>query len=368
MINLEIIKEIERFAPPSLQETWDNTGLQIGSLLDECTGVLICFDVTPEVVEKAATLGYNLIISHHPLFFKGEKRLTGATPQQVSAMNAIAAGITIYSTHTASDSTKGGVSYMLAKQIGLTPLKVLSPLTGRFVRLDVMVPDSYVDDVRIAVFDAGAGAVGNYDCCSFNISGLGTFRPLEGSEPYVGEKGTEHHESETMVSVILPTELTDKVEAALLEVHPYETPSYQFIPMLNKMHSFGLGIYGVMDEDSLSPNAFVEHVKKALGACALRTTKLPDVPDLKIRRVAMCGGAGHEFIPKAISMGAQAYISADLKYHDFVDYQDKILLIDAGHYETESFIKEAIAGLIHKAYPDFHEVKCMESDNPVHYF
>ncbi|MDE6653412.1 MAG: Nif3-like dinuclear metal center hexameric protein, partial [Muribaculaceae bacterium] len=259
------------------------------------------------------------------------------------------------------------VSYMLAKQIGVTPLRVLSPLQGKLVRLDVMVPDSHLDDVRIALFDAGAGAVGNYDCCSFNISGTGTFRPLAGSDPYIGEEGVEHQESETMISVVLPTDLIDRVEAALLEVHPYETPAYQFIPMLNRLHSYGLGIYGVMEE-ALSPEEFLGQVKKALGANSLRTTRIPDLPDMKIRRVAMCGGAGHEFISRAISMGAQAYISADLKYHDFVDYQDRILLVDAGHYETESFIKKGLAELLRADYPDLKEIKCVESDNPVHYF
>lgn len=367
MLNLEIIKTIEQFAPISLQESWDNTGLQVGALGVECTGVLICFDVTPAVVEEAIALGYNLIISHHPLFFKGEKRLIGANPQQVCAINAIAAGITIYSTHTAADSTKGGVSYLLAKRLGVQPMKVLSPLENRLVRLDVIVPDTHVDEVRVALFDAGAGAIGTYDCCSFNIAGTGTFRPLSGSHPFVGEEGEEHHESETMVSMVLPAELIGKVENVLLEVHPYETPAYQFIPMLNKLHDYGLGIYGVMEE-GMTPEQFVEHVKKQLGAEIVRTTCLPDIPDLKIRRVAMCGGAGHEFIGKAIAMGAQAYISADIKYHDFVDYQDKILLIDAGHYETEVAIKDAMAELLRTANPDFTEIKCTEADNPVHYF
>ncbi len=367
MLNLEIIKAIERFAPASLQESWDNTGLQVGALGVECTGVLICFDVTPAVVEEAITLGYNLIISHHPLFFKGEKRLIGATPQQVSAINAISAGITIYSTHTAADSTKGGVSYLLAKRLGVKPMKVLSPLENRIIRLDVIVPDQYAEEVRIALFDAGAGAIGTYDCCSFNVNGKGTFRPLPGSKPFIGEESEEHHEKETMISVVLPTEITAKVEKVLLEVHPYETPAYQFIPILNKLHDYGLGIYGVMEE-GLSPDNFIEYVKNRLGAKTVRATRLPDIPDLKIRRVAMCGGAGHEFIGTAIAMGAQAYISADIKYHDFVDYQDRILLIDAGHYETEVAIKDALAELLHTAAPDFKKIKCTESDNPVHYF
>lgn len=366
MLNLEIIRAIERFAPPSLQESWDNTGLQVGATGVECTGVFICFDVTPAVVEEAISYGYNLIISHHPLFFKGEKRLTGATPQQVSAINAITAGITIYSTHTAADSTKGGVSYLLAERLGVTPLKVLAPLTDRMIRLDAIVPETHADEVRIALFDAGAGALGDYDSCSFNTKGTGTFRALEGANPFVGEPGEEHHEKETMISVVLPTRLMDKAEHALLDVHPYETPAYQFLPMLNKLSDYGLGIYGVM-EDAMDPEGFVEHVKASLGAKAVRTTRLPDIPDLKIRRVAMCGGAGHEFIPKAIAMGAQAYISADLKYHDFVDYQDRILLVDAGHYETEAAIKEGLANMLRTRFEGFDAIRCTESDNPVHY-
>lgn len=366
MLNLEIIRAIEQFAPPSLQEPWDNTGLQIGATGVECTGVLICFDVTPEVVEEAIALGYNLIISHHPLFFKGEKRLTGATPQQASAINAITAGITIYSTHTAADSTKGGVSYLLAERLGVTPLKVIAPLADKMVRLDVIVPDTHADEMRTALFDAGAGAFGNYDCCSFNLTGNGTFRALDGAHPFVGENGEEHHEEETMISVVLPTRIIDKVEQILLDVHPYETPAYQFIPVLNKLHDYGLGIYGVM-EDAKDPEGFIEHVKASLEAKSVRTTRLPDIPDLKIRRVAMCGGAGHELIPKAIAMGAQAYISADLKYHDFVDYQDRILLVDAGHYETEAAIKEGLANMLRSKFKDFEKIRCTESDNPVCY-
>lgn len=367
MLNLEIIKAIEQFAPPSLQESWDNTGLQVGATRVECTGVLICFDVTPSVVEEAIALGYNLIISHHPLFFKGEKRLTGATPQQACAINAIAAGITIYSTHTAADSTKGGVSYILAQRLGVTPIKVIEPLSDRMVRLDAIVPDTHSDEVRMALFDAGAGAIGNYDCCSFNTKGTGTFRALDGADPFVGQPGEHHEEKETMISVILPTRLTDKVEQTLLDVHPYETPAYQFIPVLNKLREYGLGIYGVLEE-GLRPEEFLKHVKEALGAKYVRSTQLPDIPDLKIRRVAMCGGAGHEFIPKAMAMGAQAYISADLKYHDFVDYQDKILLVDAGHYETEAAIKEALADILHEKFEGLVDIKCTESDNPVHYY
>lgn len=366
MLNGQIIRAIEAFAPKSLQESWDNTGLQVGTLNTECTGVLVCFDVTPEVVEQAIALGYNLIVSHHPLFFRPVKRLTGETPQQVCAINAIAAGVTIYSTHTAIDSARGGVSYILAEKLGIEPLRVLDPLSDRMVRLQVMVPDSDVELVRSALFDAGAGAIGDYDCCSFNVSGYGTFRAKDGANPHVGEIGENHTEAETEVSVVLTRETMDRVERALIEVHPYEEPAYQFTPMLNRLKGLGLGIYGTL-ESGMGAKQLVDHVKTALGCSTVRTTPLPLDHDTPIRRVAVCGGAGHSYIDTAIAMGADAYITADLSYHDFVDYQGRILLIDAGHYETECSVKEAIAEIIRKSCPGLPAIKCTESDNPVRY-
>ena len=366
MLNTQIVKAIEQFAPPSLQESWDNTGLQVGTLGQECTGVLICMDVTPAVVEEAVALGYNLIISHHPLFFKGVKRLTGETPQQAAAINAISAGITIYSSHTAMDSTKGGVSYALAKAVGVTPSKVIDPLSDKLLKLEVIVPESHAETVRAALFDAGAGALGEYDCCSFNLSGYGTFRALADAHPYVGEIGEDHTEKEAEISVLVPRHLISKVEKMLLEVHPYEMPAYWIIPLANRLSHYGLGIYGI-SEEGLKSEAFIERVKQALGAQTVRTTSLPDA-DTVIRRVAMCGGAGGEYIPKAISMGAQAYISADIRYHDFVDYDGKILLIDAGHYETEAAITTVISDLIKKECPGFDAVAiAKKACNPVHY-
>ncbi len=366
MLNTQVIKALERFAHPSLQESWDNTGLQVGILGQECTGVLICMDVTPAVVEEAVALNYNLIVSHHPLFFKGVKRLTGETVQQVAAMNAIAAGISIYSSHTAIDSTKGGVSYTLAKAIGVTPKKVLDPLGDRLLKLEVIVPASHADIVRAAMFDAGAGALGDYDCCSFNLSGSGTFRALQGANPFVGEIGEEHTEKEVEISVLVPRHLINKVERALLETHPYETPAYFIIPLANRISDYGLGIYGTSD-DGLKVGDFIEKVKTALNAETLRTTSLPD-PDTVIRSVAVCGGAGGEYIPRALAMGAQVYISADIKYHDFVDYNGKILVIDAGHYETEVAITSVIADILRKECPGFTAVKIAEKGtNPVHY-
>lgn len=361
-----IISALEEFANPAIQEKWDNTGLQVGSPFSECTGVLVCLDPTPPVVEEAIALGCNLIVAHHPLFFKPIKKLTGATKVEATAINAIAAGICIYSSHTAADSAKGGVSYTLAEKLGITPLRALSPLKDRLVMLRTVVPTSRVPEVQAALFDAGAGAFGNYDCCSFSVSGAGTYRPLDGAKPFAGEVGILAREDETELQMVLPTELMSKVENSLLEVHPYETPAYSFTPMLNAQQDMGLGVYGI-SEDGLTPRQFVDHVKQTLGCEAVRTTKTDLDSEAKIRRVALCGGAGGEFIAKAIAMGAQAYITADVKYHDFVDFRDQILLIDAGHFETEAPIKEVFANVISQRFPDI-PVHCTNTiDNPINY-
>lgn len=361
-----IITTIEEYACPSLQEKWDNTGLQVGYASTECTGVLVCLDVTPAIVEEAIALGCNLIVSHHPLFFKPVKKLTGTSLVEATAMNAIAAGISIYSTHTAADSTVGGVSYTLAEKLGIKPLKTLASKTDNLTWLHAIVPTSHVSEVQAALFDAGAGKIGKYDCCSFNLEGQGTFRPLNGASPFVGEIGTTHLENETEINIVLPKELMGRVESVLKEVHPYQTPAYAFVPMLNSNPDLGLGVYGIL-EDEMYPSQFVEHVKNTLGCKMVRTTKVDLDADAKIRRVAICGGAGGEFTRTAISMGAQAYITADVRYHDFVDYRDQILLIDAGHYETEAPIKEKLKDVILAKHPDLKVLLTTNEDNPINY-
>ena len=361
-----IIKTLEDFANPMYQEDWDNTGVQVGNTASECTGVLVCLDVTPAIVDEAIAKKCNLIISHHPLFFRPVKRLTGATLQEATAINAIAAGITIYSSHTAADSTPGGVSYEMARLLGVNPLRVLSPLADRLILLQAIVPVTHVQEVEAALFDAGAGQLGNYDCCSFTTKGEGKFRALDGATPFVGEPGKQHTEDEVMISVVLTRDIRGEVERALLDTHPYETPAYYFTPLLNTMREVGLGVYGVMD-NAMSQDDFINKVKEAFGCTAVRTTKMPNDPDRKIRRVAMCGGAGAEFISRAIAMGAQAYVTADLKYHDFVDYRDRILVIDAGHFDTEAPIKQAMARLIKEWWSET-PVYCTDTeDNPINY-
>lgn len=363
-----IISAIEAWANPAIQEKWDNTGLQLGSPSDECRGVLVCLDVTPAIVDEAIKLGCNLIVSHHPLFFKPVKRLTGSTPAGATAINAIAAGITIYSTHTAADSTRGGVSYILAEKLGIKPLRALAPLEGQLVSLRVTVPRSHAMEVQAALFDAGAGSLGNYDCCSFAIEGTGTFRPLPHSNPTIGKVGQPETVEETELSVVLTADKMRAIEQALLQTHPYETPAYQFAPMLNTIADMGLGIYGIIEsEEPMTQMQFAEHVKKALGCQGVRTSAIDPDPELRIRRVAVCGGAGGEFIGRAIAMGAQAYVTADVRYHDFVDYRSQLLIIDAGHFDTEAPFKDALASVISEKFPEVPVHRTSTDDNPINF-
>lgn len=363
----EITAAIEQVAPRGYQEEWDNTGMQVGNRMTECTGVLICVDVTPAIVEEAVSLGCNLIVSHHPLLFKGVKRLTGATPVEVSVMNAVAAGVSIYSCHTAIDNVPGGVSSVMAGMLGIDTMRVLDELPPRNLKLSVMVPRRSAESVRMALFDAGAGSLGNYDCCSFNTDGTGTFQPMPGAHPYVGEEGSIHEEPETRIDMLVPVWLRDKAESALLEVHPYEEPAYEFTALQNGSRHIGAGVIGTLRE-RMRPSSFVEHVKKTFGSPVARCSAyVTENSDIVISRVALCGGSGGSFIDRAIALGAQAYVTSDVRYHDFVDHRNDILLIDIGHYESEHCTKDIFYQIITRKFVNFAVYKSKLENNPIKY-
>lgn len=368
MLTGEIIAAIEAVAPPLWQEPWDNTGLQVGSRLTDCTGVLVCVDVTPEVVDEAVSLGCNLIVSHHPLIFKGIKSLTGRTPVEAAVINAIAAGISIYSSHTAIDNAPGGVSYTMAERLGVKVRRALAPMEPKWYKLAVMVPAGDADSVRMAMFDAGAGSLGDYDCCSYNTVGEGTFRALPGAHPHVGEIGDIHTEPETKVEVLVRHDLARKVVRTMLDVHPYECPAYDLLQPINPDPAIGLGVVGVLDE-RMKPLDFIAHVKKVFKAPVARCTPFDRAMDADtlISRVAMCGGSGGEFIGDAVSAGAQVYITGDVRYHDFVDRQNDILIIDIGHYETEECTKDIFYQIISQKFANFAVHRTNRGANPVQY-
>ncbi len=359
----DIIYQLEQVASRPLQEDYDNSGIQVGSIADECTGVLLCVDVTPTIVDEAVERGCNLIVSHHPLIFRGIKRLTGATPVEQSVIKAIASGVAIYSCHTSLDNAPDGVSHQMARRLGIEHTKVLQPQAGRMMKLVTMVPHEHADAVRLALFEAGAGQLGCYDSCSYSVKGEGTFRAIEGANPYVGNIHRMHVEPETRLEVLLPAWLQSRVEQALIAVHPYEEPAYDFIALTNVNHHAGSGAVGTLSEP-LSAYALIARVKQAFSSPIVRCTNPPIEP---ISRVAMCGGSGASFIADAIAAGAQAYITSDVKYHDFVDYAERIFIIDIGHYESEHCTKDIFYHVISKKFPNFAVCYSDKEKNPINY-
>lgn len=359
----DIIRELELIAPLPLQEDYDNSGMQVGNKADECTGVLLCVDVTPEIVDEAAERGCNLIISHHPLIFRGLKRLTEANPVEQTVIRAIEKHISIYSCHTNLDNAPNGVSHEMARRLGISRVEVLQPQKGRMMKLVTMVPNDHVDRVRTALFNAGAGELGNYDSCSFGVQGNGTFRAIGDANPYVGSLNSIHTEPETRLEVLIPTWLQSRVEMALRDAHPYEEPAYDFITLANSCRHSGSGVVGTFDSP-IDANTLIERVKSAFSSPIVRCTPLPQKP---ISRIAMCGGSGAFLIRDAIAAGAEAYITSDVKYHDFVDHRNDIFIIDIGHYESEQCTKDIFYHIISKKFANFAVCYSEKEKNPINY-
>lgn len=360
----DIVRALEEFAPPALQEDYDNSGMQVGSRSAACTGVLLCVDVLPETIDEAIARRCNLIVSHHPLIFKGLKSLTGTNPQQTAIMNAIAAGVSVYSCHTSLDNTVGGVSHEMARRLGVSDPTLLERMRHKMMKLATMVPDDDVETVRMALFEAGAGSLGNYDSCSFGVRGEGTFRALDNANPYVGDIMEMHVEPETRLEVLLPAWRKSQVEEALRAVHPYEEPAYDFLMLENESCHWGSGVVGNLAEP-ISPARLIDRVKDAFGSPMVRCTR--HEADTPLRRIAMCGGSGAFLIPAAIAARAQAIVTSDVKYHDFVDYADRILIIDIGHYESEQCTKEIFYHVISKKFPNFAIHYAEKEKNPINY-
>lgn len=349
----DIILPIEAAAPRAWQESWDNAGWQVcpaDPKATECTGTLLTLDVTEAAVGEAAREGYNLIISHHPLLFKGLKRITGSTPQERIVATALKHGVNIYSAHTNMDAAPGGVNFRLAEMLGLTNIGVLVPREGDLVKLVFYTPAAEADRVRCAVLEAGAGHIGGYDSCSYNHEGFGTFRAVsDACRPYVGNIGKMHREAEVRTETVVPRHLLQRVIDTLIKVHPYEEPAYDIIPLELPFRGAGLGCVGDLPE-AVSTAEFLQHIARTLNLPYLRHS---EIATETVQRVALCGGSGAEFIPAAIAAGAQIYLTADLKYHDFQRGEGVITLVDGGHFETEQQLLDVFYELISKKIPNF---------------
>lgn len=361
----EIISVVESGVPVRQQEDWDNSGWQVAGCDpdDDCRGVLTCVDVTPAVVAEASEKGCNLILSHHPLIFKGLKRLTGATEVEKSVMAAMRGGIAVYASHTALDVAPViGLSHEMGHRLGLTDTKVLAPRENGLLKLVTFVPHDYADTVAEAVYAAGAGCIGDYDRCSYRVAGTGTFRALDGTNPFVGERGCDHAEPETRIEIILPAHRRNAVEAAIRSSHPYEEPAFDFYRLENENPSLGLGVIGTLPEPMEVPE-FVELVKNAYNSPAVRCSGWEGT----VKKVALCTGSGGEFITLARSRGADAYITSDVRYHDFVDHGQSLLIVDTGHFESEACCKDVFSRIISEKFPNFAVYSSRVEKNPVTY-
>lgn len=344
-----LIAPLEHWAPRSLQEDYDNSGLQVGDPEADVSSVMVCLDCTEAVVEEAAAKGCGLIISHHPVIFKGLKSLVARTYVERTVLAALKHGIALYAIHTNLDNVIDGVNGEIAARLGLKALQVLDPKPGQLSKLVVFVPNSHAEQVREAAFAAGAGHVGAYDECSFNTIGTGTFRGGEGTNPYVGERGQRHSEAETRIEAIIPVHRASAILKAVNEAHPYEEVAYDIYPLTNEHQGIGSGLVGEWPT-ALAEADFLDKLKQIFGLQAVRHTRLTG---RAIQRVALCGGSGAFLLGRAKAAGADAFVTGDVKYHQFFDADGKLLLADIGHYGSEQFTMHLVQRRLGEHFPTF---------------
>jgi dinuclear metal center YbgI/SA1388 family protein len=360
----DIIRVLEAKAPPALQESYDNAGLLTGQPGWDCTGILCTLDATEAVIEEAKSSGCNLVVAHHPIIFSGLKKINGKNYVERTVIAAIKNDIAIYAIHTNLDNVLDGVNQQMADKLGLVNRQVLSPKPGQLMKLFTFVPLAQAEQVRSALFAAGAGHIGDYSETSFNTEGTGTFRGSESTQPFVGEPGKRHEEKELKLEVILPVHARSAVLKALVAAHPYEEVAYDLVNLANDNQLVGSGLVGELPEP-MTETAFLQLLKRCFGLELVRHTPLLGK---KVKKIALCGGAGSFLTPKAIAAGADFYVSADIKYHEFFDAENRLVIADIGHWESEQFTIDLLLAILQAKFPTFAVLKSGVKTNPVHYF
>ena len=360
----EITNFLESIAPLNYQEDYDNSGLIVGHANDEINAALVALDCTEQIVEEAMAKKCNLIITHHPIVFKGLKKFNGKTYVERVVLKAIKNNIALYAIHTNLDHVAHGVSAEICKRLGIVNAKILAPKNNLLKKLVTFCPTAQAAKVRNALFAAGAGHIGNYSDCSFNADGTGTFKGGDGANPYVGEVGLQHQEAEVRIETIFKVQDERKILLALLENHPYEEVAYDIYPLANKLENVGAGMVGWLPQEMENVD-FLNLVKQNMNAKVIRHTAL--LPKW-IKKVAVCGGSGSFLLKDAIAAGADAFITADFKYHEFFDAEDKLIICDIGHYESEQFTSNLLIDNIQEKFPNFAIRLTEHNTNPINYF
>lgn len=360
----EIISELESLAPLHLQESYDNAGLLTGNADWECSGIIIALDTVEAVVQEAVEKNCNLIVAHHPIIFNGLKKITGKNYVEKTIITAIKNDISIYAVHTNLDNVSNGVNGKIAAMLGLVNRQILQTKKNLLKKMNVFVPATHAEAIRTAIFNAGGGYIGNYSECSFNSSGEGTFKAGGATNPFVGKKGERHTENEIKVETIFKEWIENEVVKAMLQAHPYEEVAYDIISVDNPLPVVGSGIVGSL-ETALTETAFLTLIKNTFNLDVIRHTPLTGK---MVKKIAVCGGAGSFLMNAARASGADFYITADVKYHEFFDAEGKLVIADIGHYESEQFTIDLLFDILKKKYTTFAVLKTKVNTNPVSYF
>jgi dinuclear metal center YbgI/SA1388 family protein len=359
----DVTDYLESLAPRSYQESYDNAGLITGHPATDVTGILVTLDCTEDVVKEALAKKCNLIVAHHPIVFRGLKKLNGHNYVERTVILSIKHDIAIYAIHTNLDNVHTGVNRKIAEKIGLTKLRILAPKKDTLAKLTTFIPLENKDSVLAALHAAGAGNIGNYEHCSFQVEGTGTFKPNAQAQPYIGHAGKQESVREVRVELIFPVHLENKILRALREAHPYEEVAYYSNTLTNENQEVGSGMVGEL-AIPLEPLAFLKSLKICMDISVIRHTKLLTQP---VTKVAVCGGAGSFLLPQAIQAGADFFVTADFKYHEFFDADGRITIADIGHYESEVFTKELLQEVLMKKFPTFAINFSETATNPISY-
>lgn len=360
----DVVTYLESIAPPSYQENYDNAGLLTGDAGWSCTGIICSLDATEQVIQEAIDKKCNLVVAHHPIIFAGLKKINGKNYVERAVIHAIKNDIAIFAIHTNLDNVLEGVNGRMADKLGLLNRKILAPKLPTLRKLFTFVPVEHVETVRQAIFDAGAGHIGNYSECSFVGEGTGSFKAGANTDPFVGEPGKRHYEKELKLEVIFPAHIQHAVVNALNTAHPYEEVAFDIIDLANSHPATGSGLIGQLPA-AVDEGALLELIKREFR---LQIIKHTAPLGKKVQTIALCGGAGSFLVSKALSQKADVYITADMKYHEYFDADGKMLICDIGHYESEQFTSDLLAEILHKKFPTFAVLKSDTQTNPVHYY
>lgn len=364
MIIADVIKQLEDFAPIATAEDFDNVGLLVGNPKTAITGVLISHDTLEEVVDEAISKNCNLIVSFHPIIFSGLKKLNGNDYVERTVIKAIKNDIAIYAIHTALDNHHLGVNKIMCDKLGLINTKILIPKKAVIKKLTTYVPKKQADVLREKLFAAGAGSIGNYDECSFNITGIGSYKANQDANPTIGTKGKVHFEEEVQLGITFPKHLERNILQTLFKNHPYEEVAYEVVTLDNTHQQMGMGMIGDLPEE-MEEGEFLSNIKKVFKANGIRHSQLLQK---KVGKVAVLGGSGSFAIDAAINAGADFFVTADLKYHDYYKAEQKLVVADIGHYESERYTKNLLHSYLSKKNSNFAIILANTKTNPIKYY